>query len=86
MVFLWFNEDVNSRECKRVQLDIQQALARNPVVIRGDMVRATLEISADKRPWNKAQTIFLCVVCANLQVYGAKRLTSGGSQQGFASQ
>ena len=42
MVFLWFNEDVNLRERKSVQLGIQQALVRSPVVIRGDIVRATL--------------------------------------------
>ena len=62
MVFLWFNEDVNLRERKRVQLDIQQALIRSPVEIHGGIVRATLDISLDKRLWTKAQAVFLCAM------------------------
>ena len=52
MVFLLFNEDVNFRGRKRVQLDIQQALIQSLVEIYG----------ADKRPRNKAQAVFLCAV------------------------
>ena len=48
--FLWFNEDVNLQERKDVQLDTQQALAQNHVRIRGDIVRATLDISPDEGP------------------------------------
>ena len=59
MVFRCFNDDVIPRERKRVQLDIQQALKLRSVEIRRCNVRATLEISADSRPWNKAQAVFL---------------------------
>ena len=44
MVFLLFNEDVNFRGRKRVQLDTQQSLIRSPVEVHGGFVRATLEI------------------------------------------
>ena len=62
MVFQWFNEDVNFRERNHVQLDIQQTLARNPVKIRGNVVKVTLEVSPDKRPWSTVQAIFLCAM------------------------
>ena len=76
MTFLWFNEGVTPHEPKRVQLDIQQALVRTSVRIMEDIVRGTLETGPDKRPWNKAQAVFA--------VSRGKRLTSGGSRQGFA--
>ena len=63
MTFLWFNEGVTPHERKRVQLDIQQALARVPVRIKGDIVRAT--IAPDKKPWNKAQAVFPCTMRQN---------------------
>ena len=59
MVFLWFNESVTPHERKRVQLDIQRALAQTLVKIKVDFVRATLDTAPDKRPWNRAQAIFL---------------------------
>ena len=63
MTFLWFNEGVTPRERKRVELDIQQALSRAPVRIKG---RATLETAPDKRPWNKAQAVLLCTMRENV--------------------
>ena len=48
-----------------MQLDIHQALARTPVRIKGDFVRATHETAQDNRPWNKAQAIFLCTMREN---------------------
>ena len=60
LAFLQFNEDVNLRGRKRVQLDIQQQFVQNPIRIHGSIVRATLGISSDKRPWNKAQAVFSC--------------------------
>ena len=81
MVFLWFHDDVNLRERKRVQLDIQQAVARNPVRIRGDIVRATLGISPDKRLWNKAQAVFLCATrkfaCPRCEVFDIRLVSTG---------
>ena len=65
MTFLWFNDGVTPHERNRVQLDVQQALARTPVRIKGDTVRSTLETAPDKRPWNKAQAIFLCTMRDN---------------------
>ena len=32
------------------------------MVVYGYIVRATREISRDKRPWNKAQAVFLCAM------------------------
>ena len=72
MTFLWFNENVTPHERHRVQLDIQQALARTPVEIKGDIVRATLETASDRRPWNKAQAIFLCTMSENPGLTKAK--------------
>ena len=86
MVFLLFNEDVDLRERKRVQLDIQRSLVRSPVEIHGGVVRATLEI-----PPGRTRDLELrfrrssCVLCVNLLVCGAKRLPPGGSQQRLAS-
>ena len=62
MALLWFNEDLNFQERKRVQLDIQQALVWPPVRIHGDIVRATLEIFPERIPWNKVQAVFFCAV------------------------
>ena len=62
MTFLWFNEDVNLHERKRVQLDLQPKLVWTPFQIHGDTVRATLEISLEKRPWNNAQAVFVCAM------------------------
>ena len=58
MAFLWFKNDVSHWERKRVQLEIQQMLNATPVQKRGKNVRATLEISLDKRPRNEAQAVF----------------------------
>ena len=33
--------------------------------IKEDVVRTTLETAPDKRPWNKAQAIFLCTMREN---------------------
>ena len=55
MTFLWFDEKVAPCERKRVQLDFQQALANAPVKIKEEDV-------LEKRPWNKAQAIFICAI------------------------
>ena len=65
MTFLWFNDGVTSHDRKRVQLDIQQTLARTPVEIKEDFVTATLELAPDKRPRNEAQAIFWCTMRDN---------------------
>ena len=57
MAFLWFS-DVTPHERKRVQLYVQQKLVQT----RRGSVRATLEIAPNKRPWNKAQSVFLCAM------------------------
>ena len=43
-------------------MDINQALQTSPVEIRGETVRATLEIDPSKRPWQKATAIFFTVM------------------------
>ena len=43
MTFLWFNDGSTLHDRKRVQLDIQQALAWTPIEIKEVFVRATLE-------------------------------------------
>ena len=50
---------VTPQDRKRVQLDLQQALVRAPIEVKGEHVRGTLETAPDKRPWNEAQSIFL---------------------------
>ena len=55
MALLWFKNDFSFWKRKRMQLDIQQMLNVRPVTTRGCHVRATLEISPDTRPWNKAR-------------------------------
>ena len=47
---------------KRVQLDLQQVLTNQPLPFKGANVRATLELDPVKRPWNKAQAIFIGVM------------------------
>ena len=42
-----------------LDLDLQQALVRAPIEVKGEHVRGTLETAPDKRPWNEAQAIFL---------------------------
>ena len=37
-------------------------MVRSLARIHADTVRATLDISPDKRPWNKAQTVFSCAM------------------------
>ena len=59
MTFLWFKDGVTPQDRKRVQLDLQQALVRAPIEVKGEHVRATLETAPDKRPCNEAQAIFL---------------------------
>ena len=56
---LWFRYDVSCLDWKRLQLDIQEELTNKTIQARNWNVRATLETSPDKRPWNKAQAIFL---------------------------
>ena len=82
MAFLWFHEDVNLQESKNVQLDIPQALARNPVRIRGEFVRATLEIFLRTRDLGTKLRRSSCVQCVNLPVYREEIWTSGGPRQG----
>ena len=52
MVFLWFKPDVSIWDRKR-------SLADRPLAVQGHNARVILEISLDKRPWSKAQAIFL---------------------------
>ena len=59
VTFLWFMDGVTPQDRKRVQLDLQQALVRAPIEVKGEHVRGTLETAPDKRPWNEAQAIFL---------------------------
>ena len=59
VTFLWFMDGVTPQDRKRVQLDLQQALVRAPIEVKGEHVRSTLETAPDKRPWNEAQAIFL---------------------------
>ena len=59
VTFLWFMVGVTPQDRKRVQLDLQQALVRAPIEVKGEHVRGTLETAPDKRPWNEAQAIFL---------------------------
>ena len=47
---------------KRVQLDLHQVLINQPLPFKGANVRATLELDPIKKPWNKAQAIFIGVV------------------------
>ena len=49
MIFSWFDK-VASYERKRVQLDLQQSLASQPIPIKGVVARATLEVDPEKRP------------------------------------
>ena len=44
---------------KRVQQDIQEALASATIKFRDVNVRTALELDPEKRPWNKAQAIFI---------------------------
>ena len=47
---------------KRVQLDLQQYLTIQPLEFKNANVRNTLELDPVKRPWNKAQAIFIGVM------------------------
>ena len=60
MAFMWFKE-VTPMVRKRVQLDLQQYLTIQPLPFKGGM-RATLGRNPVKRPWNKAQAIFIGVM------------------------
>ena len=62
MIFLWFKNGVTPQDRECVQLDLQQALVCQPISIKGVHVRATLELVSEKRPWNKAQAIFICAM------------------------
>ena len=62
MVFLWFKEGVTPVVRKRVQLDLQLDLTNHPLPFKGASVRATLQFGPVKRPWNKAQAIFIGVM------------------------
>ena len=59
MAFLWFKDGVTPQVRKRAQLDLQQSLADKPIPVKGADVRATLELDPEKRPWKKAQAIFI---------------------------
>ena len=62
MVFLWFKEGVTPMVRKEVLNDIQQGLTIQPLEFKGAFVRATLDLNPVKRPWTKAQPIFLGVM------------------------
>ena len=62
MVFLWFREGVTPMFRKKVLNDIQNGLTSNPLSFKGVRIRATLELDPVKRPWDKAQTIFIGVM------------------------
>ena len=47
---------------KKVLNDIQHGLTSNPLSFKGVNIRATLELDPIKRPWNKAQVIFIGVM------------------------
>ena len=47
---------------KKVLNDIQQGLTKQPLPFQGANVKATLELDSVKRPWNKAQAIFIGVM------------------------
>ena len=55
MVFLWFKEGGHSH-------DAQERAECNPLSFKGVNIRATLELDPIKRPWNKAQAIFIGVM------------------------
>ena len=52
---------------KKVLNDTQQGVTSDPLSFKGVNVTATLELDPVKRPWNKAQAIFIGVMkrCAN---------------------
>ena len=62
VVFLWFKEGVTPMVRGKVLNDIQQCLIIQPLEFKGAFVRATLELDPVKRPWNKAQAVFLGVM------------------------
>ena len=53
VTFLWVMDGVTPQDRKRVQLDLQQALVRVPIEVKGEHVRSTLETAAE------AQAIFV---------------------------
>ena len=62
MVVLWFKEGVTPMIRQKVLNDIQHGLTSNPFSFKGVNIRATLELGPIKRPWNKAQAIFIGVM------------------------
>ena len=86
MVFLWFKEVVTPMVCKRVRLDFQHDLTNQPLPLKRTNVRATLELDPVKRPWNKAQAIFIGVVreYGNMPDSRVKLSTSDGWTRGCA--
>ena len=62
MVFLWFKEEVTPVMRQKVLNDTQQGFTSDLLPFKGVYVRATPELDQVKRPWNKAQAIFIGVM------------------------
>ena len=74
MTFLWFNERVTPLDRTRIQLDLQQVLAKAPIKIKEEYVRANLELDPDKRPREKRKQ-FSCGQCAIMRASQKTYLT-----------